>query len=151
MDNRIENQIPIDLKNAMLAKDKVKLEALRAVKSVFLLEKTKDGSSGIISNELAQQLISKLHKQRMDAYKIYVEQKREDLASVEFSQAKVLEIYLPKQLNVDELTRESQKIIDSLGATSMSDIGKVMGKAMAMLKGKAEGSLISKIIKDLLR
>jgi uncharacterized protein YqeY len=142
MDNRIENQIPIDLKNAMLAKDKVKLEALRAVKSVFLLEKT---------NELAQQLISKLHKQRMDAYKIYVEQKREDLASVEFSQAKVLEIYLPKQLNVDELTKELQKIIDSLGATSMSDIGKVMGKAMAILKGKAEGSLISKIIKDLLR
>lgn len=151
MDNRIENQIPIDLKNAMRAKDKVKLEALRAVKSVFLLEKTKDGSSEIISNELAQQLISKLHKQRMDAYKIYVEQKREDLASVEFSQAKVLEIYLPKQLNVDELTKELQKIIDSLGATSISDIGKVMGKAMAMLKGKAEGSLISKIIKDLLR
>ena len=81
MDNRIENQIPIDLKNAMLSKDKVKLEALRAVKSVFLLEKTKERSSGIISNELAQQLISKLHKQRMDAYKIYVEQKREDLAS----------------------------------------------------------------------
>ena len=151
MDNRIENQIPIDLKNAMRAKDKVKLEALRAVKSVFLLEKTKEGSSETISNELAQQLISKLHKQRMDAYKIYVEQKREDLASVEFSQAKVLEIYLPKQLNEDELTKELQKIIDSLGATSMSDIGKVMGKAMAMLKGKAEGSLISKIIKDLLR
>ena len=151
MDNRIENQIPIDLKNAMRSKDKVKLEALRAVKSVFLLEKTKEGSSETISNELAQQLISKLHKQRMDAYKIYVEQKREDLASVEFSQAKVLEIYLPKQLNVDELTKELQKIIDSLGATSMSDIGKVMGKAMAILKGKAEGSLISKIIKDLLR
>ena len=151
MDNRIENQIPIDLKNAMRAKDKVKLEALRAVKSVFLLEKTKEGSSETISNELAQQLISKLHKQRMDAYKIYVEQKRDDLASVEFSQAKVLEIYLPKQLNVDELTKELQKIIDSLGATSMSDIGKVMGKAMAMFKGKAEGSLISKIIKDLLR
>ena len=77
----------------------------------------------------------------MDAYKIYVEQKREDLASVEFSQAKVLEIYLPKQLNVDELTKELQKIIDSLGATSMSDIGKVMGKAMAMLKGKAGGNV----------
>ena len=87
----------------------------------------------------------------MDAYKIYLEQKREDLASVELSQAKVLEIYLPEQLNVDELTKELQKIIDSLGATSISDIGKVMGKAMAVLKGKAEGSLISKIIKDLLR
>jgi hypothetical protein len=80
MENSIENQIPIDLKNAMLAKDKVKLEALRAVKSVFLLEKTKEGSSGIISNELAQQLISKLHKQRMDAYKIYVEQKKRRLS-----------------------------------------------------------------------
>ena len=103
---KIENQIPIDLKTAMLAKDKVKLASLRAVKSAFLLEKTKEGFSGTISDDLAQQIISKLHKQRMDAYQIYVDQKREDLSSEEIEQAKVLEVYLPKQLSEEELSEE---------------------------------------------
>tara|TARA_B110000914_G_C15378142_1_gene406420 strand:+ start:427 stop:879 length:453 start_codon:yes stop_codon:yes gene_type:complete len=147
---KIENQIPIDLKTAMLAKDKVKLASLRAVKSAFLLEKTKEGFSGTISDDLAQQIISKLHKQRMDAYQIYVDQKREDLSSEEIEQAKVLEVYLPKQLSEEELSNEIKNIIDSLGASSMSDIGKVMGKAMGLLKGKADGGLISKITKELL-
>ncbi len=147
---KIEDQIPADLKNAMLAKDKVKLAALRAVKSAFLIEKTKEGFSGNISDDLAQQIISKLHKQRMDAYQIYVDQKREDLSSEEIEQAKVLEIYLPKQLSREELTNEIKNIIDSLGASSMSDIGKVMGKAIGLLKGKADGGLISKITKELL-
>ena len=147
---KIENQISIDLKTAMLAKDKVKLASLRAVKSAFLLEKTKEGFSGNISDDLAQQIISKLHKQRMDAYQIYVDQKREDLSSEEIEQAKVLEVYLPKQLSEEELSNEIKNIIDSLGASSMSDIGKVMGKAMGLLKGKADGGLISKITKELL-
>ena len=147
---KIEDQIPVDLKTAMFAKDKVKLAALRAVKSAFLLEKTKEGFSGNISDDQAQQIISKLHKQRMDAYQIYVDQKREDLATEEIEQANVLEIYLPKQLSEDELTKELKNIIDSLGASSMSDIGRVMGKAMGLLKGKADGSLISKITKELL-
>ena len=147
---KIEDQIPADLKNAMLAKDKVKLAALRAVKSAFLIEKTKEGFSGNISDDLAQQIISKLHKQRMDAYQIYVDQKREDLSSEEIEQAKVLEVYLPKQLSEEELSNEIKNIIDSLGASSMSDIGKVMGKAMGLLKGKADGGLISKITKELL-
>ena len=147
---KIEDQIPVDLKAAMLAKDKVKLAALRAVKSAFLLEKTKEGFSGNISDEQAQQIISKLYKQRMDAYHIYVDQKREDLATEEIEQANVLEIYLPKQLSEEELSKELKNIIDSLGASSMSDIGRVMGKAMGLLKGKADGSLISKITKELL-
>jgi uncharacterized protein YqeY len=147
---KIEDQIPFDLKSAMLAKDKVKLAALRAVKSAFLLEKTKEGFSGNISNDQAQQIISKLHKQRMDAYQIYVDQKRDDLANEEIEQANVLEIYLPKQLSEEELTKELKNIVDSLGASSMSDIGRVMGKAMGLLKGKADGSLISKITKELL-
>lgn len=147
---KIEDQIPVDLKTAMFAKDKVKLAALRAVKSAFLLEKTKEGFSGNISDYQAQQIISKLHKQRMDAYQIYVDQKREDLANEEIEQANVLEIYLPKQLTEEELTKELKNIIDSLGASSMSDIGRVMGKAMGLLKGKADGSLISKITKELL-
>jgi len=147
---KIEDQIPVDLKAAMLAKDKVKLAALRAVKSAFLLEKTKEGFSGNISDEQAQQIISKLYKQRMDAYRIYINQKREDLANEEIEQANVLEIYLPKQLSEEELTKELKNIKDSLGASSMSDIGRVMGKAMGLLKGKADGSLISKITKELL-
>tara|TARA_B100001057_G_scaffold278585_1_gene278827 strand:- start:444 stop:896 length:453 start_codon:yes stop_codon:yes gene_type:complete len=147
---KIEDQIPVDLKTAMFAKDKVKLAALRAVKSAFLLEKTKEGFSGNISDDQAQQIISKLHKQRMDAYQIYVDQKREDLANEEIEQANVLEIYLPKQLTEEELTKELKNIIDSLGASSMSDIGRVMGKAMGLLKGKTDGSLISKITKELL-
>jgi uncharacterized protein YqeY len=146
----IEGQIPVDIKTAMYAKDKVKLAALRAVKSAFLLEKTKEGFSGDITDNLAQQIISKLHKQRMDAYQIYVDQKRDDLASEEIEQAKFLEIYLPNQLSKDELTKELKNIIDSLGASSMSDIGKVMGRAMGLLKGKADGGLISKLTKDLL-
>lgn len=146
----IEGQIPVDIKTAMYAKDKVKLAALRAVKSAFLLEKTKEGFSGDITDNLAQQIISKLHKQRMDAYQIYVDQKRDDLASEEIEQAKFLEIYLPNQLSKEELTKELKNIIDSLGASSMSDIGKVMGRAMGLLKGKADGGLISKLTKELL-
>ncbi len=146
----IVNQIPIDLKNAMLAKDKVKLAALRAIKSAFLLESTKDASKSEISDEVAQQIISKLHKQRMDAYKIYVDQNRKDLADDEIQQAEILEKYLPKQLSEAEIKTELESIIVDVGASTMADIGKVMGKAMASLKGKADGSLISKLVKDLL-
>ena len=146
----IVNQIPIDLKNAMLAKDKVKLAALRAIKSAFLLESTKNASKSVISDEVALQIISKLHKQRMDAYKIYVNQNRKDLADDEIQQAKILEKYLPKQLSETEIKTELELIIVDVGASSMADIGKVMGKAMASLKGKADGSLISKLVKELL-
>ena len=147
----IVNQIPIDLKNAMLAKDKVKLAALRAIKSAFLLESTKNASKSVISDEVALQIISKLHKQRMDAYKIYVDQNRKDLADDEIQQAEILEKYLPKQLSEAEIKTELESIIVDVGASTMADIGKVMGKAMASLKGKADGSLISKLVKDLLR
>ena len=146
----IVNQIPIDLKNAMLAKDKVKLAALRAIKSAFLLESTKDASKSEISDEVAQQIISKLHKQRMDAYKIYVDQNRKDLADDEIQQAEILEKYLPKQLSETEIKTELESIIVDVGASTMADIGKVMGKAMASLKGKADGSLISILVKELL-
>ena len=146
----IVNQIPIDLKNAMLAKDKVKLAALRAIKSAFLLESTKDASKSEISDEVAQQIISKLHKQRMDAYKIYVDQNRKDLADDEIQQAEILEKYLPKQLSETEIKTELESLISNVGASTMADIGKVMGKAMASLKGKADGSLISKLVKELL-
>ena len=134
----------------MLAKDKVKLAALRAIKSAFLLESTKDGSKDEITDQVAQQIISKLHKQRMDAYKIYVDQNRKDLADDEIQQAEILEKYLPKQLSETEIKKELESIISSVGASSIADIGKVMGLAMSTLKGKADGSLISKLVKDIL-
>tara|TARA_B100001287_G_scaffold38114_2_gene27416 strand:- start:412 stop:861 length:450 start_codon:yes stop_codon:yes gene_type:complete len=146
----ISNQLATDIKNAMLAKDKHRLAALRAVKSAFLLENTKEGSSGEISDDTARQIIGKLLKQRMDAYKIYVDQNRQDLAKEEITQAKVLEEYLPEQMNEEDLKIQLKKLIDQMGASSMADMGKVMGKAMGIYKGKADGSLISKTVKELL-
>tara|TARA_B100001175_G_C19342414_1_gene558117 strand:- start:124 stop:573 length:450 start_codon:yes stop_codon:yes gene_type:complete len=146
----ISNQLASDIKNAMLAKDKDRLAALRAVKSAFLLENTKEGSSGEISDDTARQIIGKLLKQRMDAYKIYIDQNRQDLAKEEITQAKVLEEYLPEQMNEEELKSQLKTLIDQMGASSMADMGKVMGKAMGMYKGKADGSLISKTVKELL-
>jgi len=146
----ISNQLATDIKNAMLAKDKDRLAALRAVKSAFLLENTKEGSSGEISDDTARQIIGKLLKQRMDAYKIYVDQNRQDLAKEEITQAKVLEEYLPEQMNEEDLKIQLKKLIDQMGASSMADMGKVMGKAMGIYKGKADGSLISKTVKELL-
>ena len=86
----------------------------------------------------------------MDAYNIYVEQQRSDLADEEFQQAKILEIYLPQRLSDAEIRKEIQEIINLIGATSMADMGKVMGKAMNSLKGKADGAIISKLVKEIL-
>jgi hypothetical protein len=143
-------QLNSDIKKAMLAKEKVRLAALRAIKSAFMLESTKEGSSGKLSNEIAQKIIAKLHKQRMDAYSIYVEQNRPDLSKEEFAQAKVLEEYLPEQMSEEELRATLQELITEMGASSLADLGKVMGKAMGLLKAKADGALISKTVKDLL-
>jgi hypothetical protein len=143
-------QLNLDIKKAMLAKEKVRLAALRAIKSAFMLESTKEGSSGKLSNEIAQKIIAKLHKQRMDAYSIYVEQNRPDLSKEEFAQAKVLEEYLPEQMSEEELRATLQELITKMGASSLADLGKVMGKAMGLLKAKADGALISKTVKDLL-
>ena len=104
-----------------------------------------------IDNNLAQQIILKLHKQRMDAYNIYVEQNRSDLADEEFQQAKVLKNYLPKRLSEEEIRSKIKEITNVLGATSMADMGKVMGKAMNSLKGKADGAIISKLVKEILK
>ena len=143
-------QLKSDIKKAMLAKETVRLAALRAIKSAFMLESTKEGSSGKLSNEIAQKIIAKLHKQRMDAYSIYVEQNRPDLSKEEFAQAKVLEEYLPEQMSEEELRATLQELITKMGASSLADLGKVMGKAMGLLKAKADGALISKTVKDLL-
>ena len=146
----ISENLDIDIKKAMLAKDKIRLSALRAIRAAFLIEKTKQGSSGSISDEKAIGIINKLYKQRIEAQKIYIDQNRQDLANEENSQAKVLQEFLPKQMDPDELEKELKILINDIGATSMADMGKVMAKAMDVYKGKADGSLISRTVKDLL-
>ncbi|MBI2281223.1 MAG: GatB/YqeY domain-containing protein [Bacteroidetes bacterium] len=145
----LTEQINNDIKNAMLAKDAAKLAALRAVKSELLLEASK-GSSSEISEEVGQKLVMKLVKQRKDALAIYLEQKRQDLADVEQFQIEVLSTYLPKQMEEIEVRKIIQEIITQTGATSVADMGKVMGAAMAKLSGKADGKLISVLVKELL-
>lgn len=143
----LTEQINLDIKNAMLAKDAAKLAALRAVKSELLLEVSKGGSTEI-SVEVGQKLVMKLVKQRKDALEIYLEQKRQDLADVEQFQIDVLSTYLPKQMNEVEVRKIIQEIIAQTGASSAADMGKVMGASMGRLNGKADGKLISAIVKE---
>ena len=143
----LTEQINLDIKNAMLAKDAPKLAALRAVKSELLLEASKGGSSEI-SVEVGQKLVMKLVKQRKDALEIYLEQKRQDLADVEQFQIDVLSTYLPKQMDEAEVRKIIQEVIAQTGASSAADMGKVMGASMGKLNGKADGKLISAIVKD---
>ena len=143
----LTEQINLDIKNAMLAKDAAKLAALRAVKSELLLEASKGGNAEITA-EVGQKLVMKLVKQRKDALEIYLEQKRQDLADVEQFQIDVLSSYLPKQMDEVEVRKIIQEVIGQTGASSAADMGKVMGAAMGKLNGKADGKLISAIVKD---
>ena len=144
----LTEQINQDIKKAMLAKEKQKLAALRAIKSALLLEATKEGGNGEVSSDAETKIIQKLYKQRVDASKIYTEQNRPDLAEEELFQAKVIEVYLPEQMSEDEIKTVVKEVIARVGATGVSDMGKVMGAAMGKLKGKADGSLISKVVKS---
>ena len=139
-----------DIKTTMKAKDKVALQTLRNVKKAFIEANTKPGAEEVLSDEEALRIIQKLVKQGKDSATIYKEQNREDLATEELDQIKVLEKYLPQQMGAEELKAELKKLIDSVGATSMKDMGKVMGQATQQFAGKAEGRLISQIVKELL-
>ena len=143
----LEEQINADIKSAMLAKEAGKLEALRAIKSAILLLKTSPEGLNVESELKA---LTKMVKQRKETADLYVSQNRNDLADVELSQAAIIENYLPKQLTESELKEELEKIISNLGASSMADLGKVMGLASKQFAGKADGKLISTIVKDLL-
>ncbi|NNC82828.1 MAG: GatB/YqeY domain-containing protein [Flavobacteriales bacterium] len=145
----IVDQINADIKSAMLAKERDKLDALRAVKSALLLEATK-GSDSEVSDEVATKVMMKLQKQRLDAAAIYKEQGRDDLLEDEMKQAEVIASYLPEPMSEDEVEAEVRKIIAEVGATSMADMGKVMGKATAALSGKADGKVISGIVRKIL-
>ena len=143
----IQNLISEDIKKAMLAREVDKLAALRSVKSAILLEASKDGSSEI-SDDIALKIIIKLVKQRKDSAQIYKEQNRPDLESDELKQLKYLEFYLPEQLSNDEIETIVNKIIDDNNASSMKDMGRVMGLASKELGGKADGKLIAQIVKE---
>jgi uncharacterized protein YqeY len=143
----LEEKINADIKAAMLARDSAKLEALRAVKAAILLLKT--SPEGLNPDSEAKAML-KMVKQRRETADIYKGQGREDLAEVENFQASVIETYLPKQMSEEELKSELGKIISSTGASGPADMGKVMGVATKQLAGKADGKMISVLVKELL-
>jgi uncharacterized protein YqeY len=150
---RIEIQIGSDIKEAMRSRDKVRLAALRDVKSKFLLEKSAAGGAGVgseISDDMAMRILSKLVKQREETAAICNKQGRDDLAEEEQQQAEVLRAYLPEPMSEEDIRKVVETVIERVGATSMADMGKVMGAASAELTGKADGGAISKIVRVIL-
>lgn len=152
----LKQQIDADIKQAMLAKNQDKLRALRAVKSMILLEETKEGRSGSgqsgdLNSEEETRILTKAVKQRKDSADIYRQQNRPDLLSVEEAEIAVIEQYLPKQLTEDELKAKLQAIMTRVGASTPSDMGKVMGVASKELAGQADGKAISVMVKTLLQ
>lgn len=144
------DQVSNDIKSAMLAKDKVRLEALRGIKKEFLEAKTAKGADGELSDDTAMKILVKMVKQRKESAQIYTEQNRPDLAEPELAEAAVIETYLPKQMDEVELTEALKAIIAEVGATSAKEMGKVMGVASKRLAGLADGRAISAKVKELL-
>ncbi|MCH7403686.1 GatB/YqeY domain-containing protein [Belliella kenyensis] len=139
-----------EIKKAMLAKDKDRLRALRAIKSLIMLEETKGGAASALSEDDEMKLLTKAAKQRKDSADIYQQQGREDLYAVEVAELEIISEFLPKQLTEEELAVELKQIIAEVGATSAKDMGKVMGAASKALAGKADGKAISAKVKELL-
>jgi uncharacterized protein YqeY len=144
------DKINEDIKTTMLAREREKLEALRAIKAAFLLAKTEKGAPVELTSEMELKIIQKLIKQRKESAEIYISQNRKDLQDKELLEASVIEQYLPKQLSTDELTSILKGIIEKVGAKVPSDMGKVMGVASKELAGKADGKLIAETVKNLL-
>ena len=143
-------QISNDIKEAMRAKDKVRLETLRNIKKVFLEAKTAPGANDTLTDDMAVKIMQKLVKQGKDSAAVYEGQGRADLAEGEMAQVRIIETYLPKQLSAEELEAKLKEIIARVGATSGKDMGKVMGVASKELAGLAEGRAISAKVKELL-
>lgn len=144
------DQVSKDIVAAMKAKDKVRLEALRNIKKIFIEAKTAPGANDTLDDAVALKILAKLAKQGRDTAALYHEQNRPDLAEEEEAQAKVIEEYLPKALTPEELEAEVKAIIAQVGATSAKDMGKVMGVASKQLAGRADGRAISTLVKQLL-
>lgn len=143
-------QISKDIVAAMKNRDKVRLETLRNIKKFFIEAKTAPGANGEVSDDAALKILQKLAKQGEESADIYKQQNRPDLAEEELAQVSVIKEYLPKPLSEEELKKEIQAIIAETGASSMKEMGKVMGIATKKLAGKAEGKAISALVKQLL-
>jgi uncharacterized protein len=146
----LKTQIDNDIKQAMLAKDKEKLEALRGIKSMILLAETDKANNGVVTTEIENKLLMKAAKQRKESAEIFQKENREDLAKRELFQYDIISAYLPKQLSEEEVKTELTKIIEQVDAKGPQDMGKVMGTATKALAGKADGKLISELVKKLL-
>lgn len=144
------DQVSNDIKEAMKAKDKVRLEALRNIKKLFLEAKTAPGANDTLTDEDALKIMQKLVKQGKDSAQIYMGQNRQDLADGELAQVKIMEAYLPQQMSPEELEDKIKEFIAQVGAIGPKDIGKVMGVASKALAGQAEGRVISETVKKLL-
>ena len=142
-------KISTDIMAAMKAREMEKLEALRGIKSALLLANTAEGGKEITPEDELK-ILQKLVKQRKESAEIYKTQNRQDLYEVEINQAKVIEAYLPAQMSEDEIKKIIQDIIAQTGASSIKDMGKVMGMATKQLAGKADNSLVSRLVKELL-
>ncbi|MDC1361779.1 GatB/YqeY domain-containing protein [Crocinitomicaceae bacterium] len=141
------DKINKSIKEAMIAKDKVRLATLRDIKSKLILEAT-SGNGSEVSDEIAIKICMKLYKQRKETHQLYIEQNREDLASEELAQASIIEEFLPKMLSEQEIQVEVSAAIKALNAGNMSDMGKVMGYLSTKLAGKADGKLISTLVRQ---
>ena len=146
----LKSQVESGIKDAMRAKDQDTLRALRAIKSLILLEETKGGQTGEITEEDELKLLTKAAKQRRESIEVFRAQGREDLAEKEEAELMIVERFLPKQLSEDEVKAILQEIIARVGALAPSDLGKVMGVATKELAGKADGKVISALAKSLL-
>jgi uncharacterized protein YqeY len=146
LDANLNNEI----KNAMLNKEEARLRTLRAIKSAFLLAKTEKGSNGTISEEQEIKIIQKLFNQRKESFEIFTKENRAELAVKEKEEMDILNSYLPVQLSNEDLEIAIKNIIEQNGATSMKEMGKIMGIASKELQGKAEGGRISALVKNLL-
>jgi len=146
----LEKLINEDIKAAMLARDAAKLEALRAIKAAIIIEKTKEGGAGEVNEAGELKILQKLVKQRKESGDIYRNAGREDLAQKEFFDAAIIEKYLPQQMSEEEATAGIRKILAETGASTVKDMGKVMGLATKAFAGKADNKMIAEIIKKLL-
>lgn len=146
----LEQTINQEIKSAMLAKNDARLRGLRAIKAALLLAKTEKGASESVSEEAEIKVLQKLSKQRKESADIYKTQNREDLYKIEIEELEVIEEFLPKQLSREEIVAYITEVISRVGASSVKDMGKVMGTANKELAGKADGKTVSEVVKQLL-
>lgn len=146
----LEQEVMAEMKDAMKSKDEAALRGLRAIKAEIIKAKTEPDAGGELSDDTANKMLQKMLKQRRDSLEIYRTQNREDLAKKEEEEIAIIQKFLPKQMDEAELKEALKKIIESVGATSPADMGKVMGVATKQLAGKADGKAISSAVKELL-